>query len=84
MQLASVLLVTLKNQEIYAATVPNKIQSYMAAGRPIIACLNGEGARLVVEADAGLSVPAEDAKGLVKAVLHLYEMSEAERARLWY
>lgn len=79
MRQASVLLVTLANQPIFAATVPNKIQAYMAVGRPIVACLNGEGARLVSEANAGFVVPAEDATALSDAVLKLYTMSAEER-----
>jgi glycosyltransferase involved in cell wall biosynthesis len=79
MQRASVLLVTLADQPIFAATVPNKIQAYMAAGQPIIACLNGEGARLVKEAGAGLATPAEDARALADAILRLYQFSTAER-----
>ena len=54
----------------------------MAAGRPILACLNGEGARLVEEAQAGLSVPAQDAKALADAVLQLYRMPAEDRAKL--
>ncbi len=79
MQKASALLVTLADREIFAATVPNKVQAYMAAGRPIIACLPGEGARLVVDANAGVGVKAEDGKALAEAVLGLYRMSESER-----
>ena len=82
MQKASVLLVTLADQEIFSATVPNKIQAYMAAGRPIIACLRGEGSRLVVEAKAGLAVPAEDAAALADAVLKLHGMSVMEREQM--
>jgi glycosyltransferase involved in cell wall biosynthesis len=82
MQNASALLVTLSDQPIFAATVPNKVQAYMAAGRPIIACLNGEGARLVLEAGAGLAVPSEDAEGLARAILQLYGQSEAEREQM--
>jgi glycosyltransferase involved in cell wall biosynthesis len=54
----------------------------MAAGRPILACLNGEGARLVTEANAGLAIPAEDARALANAVIKLYEMKPEERAQL--
>jgi glycosyltransferase involved in cell wall biosynthesis len=54
----------------------------MAVGLPIIACMNGEGARLVTEADAGLAVPAEDSVALADAILRLYGMSEGQRARL--
>ena len=80
MQKAGALLVTLANEPIFAMTVPNKVQAYMAVGRPILACLNGEGARLVQEAQAGLSVPAQDAKALAAAVLQLYRMTPEERA----
>ena len=82
MQKAGALLVTLANEPIFALTVPNKLQAYLASGRPIIACLNGEGARVVSEAQAGLSVPAQDHKALATAVLQLYQMSAQDRARL--
>lgn len=82
MQKASVLLVTLADRPIFAATVPNKIQAYMAAGRPIIASLNGEGARLVVEAEAGLATPAEDPEALAEAVLRVFRLSPDERNKM--
>jgi glycosyltransferase involved in cell wall biosynthesis len=50
----------------------------LAVGRPIIACLNGEGARIVEEAKAGLSVKAEDAIALANAILSMYQMSDKE------
>jgi glycosyltransferase involved in cell wall biosynthesis len=55
------------------------VQAYLAVGRPIVACLNGEGARLIEEAGAGLTVAAEDASGLAKAILALYRMTPEER-----
>lgn len=79
MQKADVLLVTLADKPIFAQTVPNKVQAYLASGRPIIACLNGEGARLVQDAGAGISVAAGDAVSLAEAILNLYRMTEAER-----
>jgi glycosyltransferase involved in cell wall biosynthesis len=79
---AAALLVSLADQPIFAATVPNKVQAYMAAGRPILACLNGEGACLVDDAKAGITIPAEDAQGLANAVLRLYEMSSEQRAAM--
>jgi glycosyltransferase involved in cell wall biosynthesis len=82
MQKASALLVTLADRPIFAVTVPNKVQAYLASGRPIIACLNGEGARLVTDAEAGLAAPAEDASALAAAILHLYRLPPAERERM--
>lgn len=90
MQKASALLVTLTDREIFRATIPSKVQAYLAAGRPILACLNGEGAKLVAEAGAGLTVPAEDGHALAEAVLRLYRMSPQQRdamgmrGRLYY
>ena len=56
---ASVLLVTLTRNPMISQTVPSKIQAYLAAGRPIIASMDGEGARIVLEAEAGVACPAE-------------------------
>lgn len=79
MRQASVLLVTLADQEIFRYTIPSKVQAYLAAGRPILACLNGEGARLIEEASAGIAVPAGDGGALAEAVLRMYRMTPAER-----
>lgn len=90
MQKASALLATLADQEIFKATIPSKVQAYLAAGRPILACLNGEGANLVTRAGAGLAVPAENGRALADAVLQLYRMPSREReamgarGRLYY
>ena len=59
--------------------MPSKVQAYLAAGRPIIACLNGEGARLVAAAGAGLTVPAGDGQALAAAVLEMARMETAQR-----
>ncbi len=79
---ASVLLVSLKNEPSLSATIPSKLQSYLSAGKPIIASLNGEAARLVTDAQAGIACPAESHEALAQAILKLYEMSPDERDRL--
>jgi len=76
---ADVLLVSLRKDPIFALTIPSKIQSYMACGRPILAALEGEGARIVEEARAGIVVPAEDSSALAEAVLKLSLMTSSER-----
>jgi glycosyltransferase involved in cell wall biosynthesis len=81
-RLAGCLLVTLKGDEIFSYTVPSKVQAYLAAGKPIIAALNGEGARIVREAGAGLTCAAEDANGLAHCVRTLNAMSAQERQHL--
>ena len=58
---ASALLVTLVRDPIMAQTIPSKVQAYLAAGKPILAALDGEGAEVVREATAGIACDAEDA-----------------------
>lgn len=77
---ASVLLVTLAKSDIFGLTVPSKVQAYLAAGRPILAALDGEGTRVVSEAGAGLAVPAEDARALADAIVRMAGMPAAELA----
>nr|HAT8714107.1 glycosyltransferase [Legionella jordanis] len=79
---AAGLLVTLKREEIFSYTIPSKVQAYLAAGRPIIAALDGEGARIIEEAGAGLVSPAEDADALAKNIEQLYHMPSLERGAL--
>lgn len=82
MRKAGALLVCLADEPIFAATVPNKVQAYMASGMPILASLSGEGARLVEEAQAGLVAPAGNAALLAKATLKMFKMTQLERDRL--
>ena len=80
--LADAMLVTLKRDPIFALTIPSKIQSYLACGRPVIAALDGEGARIIEEAGAGMAVPAQDSAALADAVLAMYRLSPERRATM--
>lgn len=79
---ASVLLVSLVRSPVMAQTVPSKIQAYLAAGRPIIAALDGEGATVVTTAGAGVACPAEDDAALADAIMRLHGMDAAARSRM--
>lgn len=79
---ADVMLMSLKRDRIFALTVPGKLQAYLAGGKPIIAALDGEGAQLVEEANAGLTCPAESPALLAMRILEMYRMSPEERRRL--
>jgi glycosyltransferase involved in cell wall biosynthesis len=76
---ADALVVSLKREEIFALTVPTKIQSYLSAGKPIIASLDGEGARIITEAGAGITCGAEDAESLAICARSLMRISHAKR-----
>ena len=80
--MADVMLVTLKREPIFSLTVPGKVQSYLAFGKPIIAALDGEGGQIVEEAGAGLSCPAENPQALADAVEAMYAMTEGARKEM--
>ncbi len=73
------LLVTLRDEPIFALTIPGKIQSYLACGRPVIAALAGEGARVVTEAQAGVACPPESPTALATAVREVADLPAEQR-----
>ncbi|MBE6244374.1 MAG: glycosyltransferase family 4 protein [Bacteroidales bacterium] len=72
---ADVMLVSLKNEYIFSLTIPSKVQAYMAAGKPIVAMLNGEGSRVINDSGCGFSVPSSDAEKLAETVINMSKMS---------
>ena len=69
---------SLTDSPLFNMYAPAKISSYMAAARPIVACLNGEGAEVVNTAGCGWTVPAGDANGLANLVIELSQMEKSE------
>lgn len=79
---ADVLLVSLKKDPVFSMTIPGKVQSYLMAGIPLVGMLDGEGAKVITEMNAGLVCAAGDASGLSSAVLKMAAMSAEERHQL--
>ena len=80
--LADALLVILSRSTVSALTIPSKLQAYLASGRPVIAAIDGEGAKIVTESRAGLACGSGDPAALAEAVLTLYKMPPDELARM--
>jgi colanic acid biosynthesis glycosyl transferase WcaI len=80
--LADAMLVTLKKDLIFERTIPAKVQSYMACARPVLAALDGEGARVITESGAGIACGAENPRELAKAILELYNLPETRRKEM--
>jgi len=69
---ADLMLVTLKDEDIFSMTIPGKVQSYMAFGKPIVGMLNGIGAKVIQEADCGYISNAGDYISLAQNVIDSY------------
>lgn len=67
-QKADAMLVTLQKDPVLSLTLPGKVQSYMAVGKPIIAAIDGETATVIDEAQCGYCSPAQEAAALAENV----------------
>ena len=63
---ADALLITLRGDNYVGNTLPGKLQTYMACGKPIFGAINGAANETIAEAECGACVKAEDYKGLAK------------------
>ena len=74
---ADVMFFSLQDKEIFAKTVPAKLQAYMGSGKPIVGMISGEGNAIIKEADCGISVPSGDYKGFADAILKMSTEKDA-------
>lgn len=86
--MADAMLVTLTADPFISLTLPGKVQTYMAAGKPIIAAATGEIPNVIRDSGCGFCAGAEDAQGLADAVSQFlaYEDKAAlgVRAKVYY
>jgi len=87
---ADAMLVTLKKRFIFSLTIPTKIPSYMACSKPILASMDGEGARIILEAKCGYASPSEDHVSFTNSITRFLKLNTKEKnlmgsnARLYF
>lgn len=72
------MLVTLAADPVLSLTLPGKVQSYMAVGKPIIGAIDGETQNVIKESECGFCGAADDAEALAENVKKFIE-SETDR-----
>uniref|UniRef100_UPI0013EB2F86 glycosyltransferase n=1 Tax=Adlercreutzia sp. ZJ176 TaxID=2709407 RepID=UPI0013EB2F86 len=70
---------TFQDNPILGYTLPRKVTSYMAAGRPVLGTVVGEARRVIEEAGCGLCCDAEDPAGLAEICRQFADMPPSER-----
>jgi len=75
-----VAVIPLRRNELFWGALPSKLFEAMAASLPVILCAEGEARNVVLEAEAGICVPPEDADALAEAVLRLYRDAAFRKA----
>lgn len=85
---ADAMLITLKKDPVISLTVPGKLQSYMAAGKPVIGAIDGETKKVIEEAECGFCSDAESAQQLAENVLKFissdHKKQFGKNARTYY
>jgi glycosyltransferase involved in cell wall biosynthesis len=86
--LADAMLITLKDNETLSYTLPGKVQSYMAAGKPIIGSINGETRSVINESGCGLCCDAENYQELANIIFQFCNRNDrgkmAENSYIYY
>lgn len=86
--MADAMLVTLENDPILSLTLPGKVQTYMAAGKPVIGSISGETQKVIAQAKCGYCSNAEDESSLYSIIDKFIKCSEkwvlGKNARAYY
>ena len=77
--MADAMLITLKANKTLSLTLPGKVQSYMAAGKPIIGAIDGETQLVIEKASCGYTCDAENYKALAKLIKEFCISNEKEQ-----
>lgn len=85
---ADAMLITLQADPVLSMTLPGKVQSYMAVGKPIIGAIDGETKTVIEDAKCGYCGNAEDAEMLAENIRSFIKNPDkalmGENARVYY
>lgn len=73
------LLIMLKKSEIFSYTIPGKLQSYLACGKPIIGSIDGITSQIISESSSGFVSKAEDSFSLAQSIFKFLDLNFDKR-----
>ena len=77
-KIADAMFFSLKDNYLFSKTVPAKMQSYMALGKPIIAIIKGEGAKVIRDSKSGIVISGSDTKQIASMIIDFSKRSTSE------
>lgn len=81
---SDVLLVHLKDDELFEMTIPSKTQAYLLAGKPILMAVKGEAADIVRRSGSGITCNPQDMNSVRMALDDFIKMSKEKREEMGY
>lgn len=79
--LADIFIITMVNNDVVNSTLPAKIQSYMASGKPIVGAISGEVKKVIEESKCGLCCESLNYKKLSELILKMY--NDNKNIKIW-
>lgn len=80
--LSDVLLLHLKDDPLFRITIPHKTLTYMSAGKPVLAAVEGNVGDIILDAEAGLVCPSGNPQLLASTARHFFNMTPTDRELL--
>jgi glycosyltransferase involved in cell wall biosynthesis len=75
------LIISLIDEPIFSSTVPAKLQTYIAAKKPILAIIKGDVANIVIDNNLGISAEPSNLKHIKEAFIKSIDMTENEKSK---
>lgn len=86
--MADAMLVSMRDDISVNDTLPGKVQSYMAAGKPVLGSIAGEAAYVIEQSGCGLCAPPDDPEAFARIVRRFIASEDreamGERGRSYY
>ena len=79
---ADALLVSLKKSKIFKLTIPGKLQSYLACGKPIIGSIDGICSDIIIKSKSGYASPSENSEMLAKTIIRFSNLTKKEKLEM--
>ena len=81
-QITTGLILTLSAKSHFSKTIPSKLQTYLASGKPIIGAVSGEAGKIIIKSKSGLVCNSEDDLGLAELIIKVMKKSDEERSAM--
>lgn len=75
---SDVAFLSLNKHPIFSKTIPAKLQSYMACGKPVLAAAEGETKKIILNANCGICTSPGNEKDLVQSIMTLSNSTKNE------
>ena len=76
------IVVSLKDEGYVGKTIPSKLTSSLSCGKPILACIGGDGRKVLEECGGAVFSSSDSPEDIAKAIRAFLSLSEEEKAQL--